>query len=223
MGNLGRIGKFLKDRGHDIGEIGFSTWSAVRKPYFRRDYILKSILYINKDEEVTREKNIEIKEGRVFTSFVGKESATLIVSPKAKVWEVVRCSAFYHCDGIRKEVFRENAIDCFLDFFDIPVVEGYCYLYKRVKSNYSDYYTGEYRYFPGTVVTALDWIDNDRITCGYGLHLAPTLELSKIWNEGGGSRLLICRVAIKDISIFIYRIVQVRCREVEVISEINNE
>jgi len=181
---------------------------------------MKSILYADKNEEITSNNVIKISEGRVFTSFIGKNPATLIVSPKAKVWEVVRCSAFYHHDGIREEVFRENAVECFLDFFGILVVDGFCSLYKRVKSDFSDYYTGKYSYHPGAIVTAVDWVDNDRITCGYGLHLAPTLELSKIWNEGVGSRLLLCKVAIKDISVFVYRIVQLRCRQVEVLSEL---
>lgn len=184
---------------------------------------MRSILYIPEDEEITRDKVIEIKEGTVFTSFIGEKPATLSVSPGAKVWEVVRCAAYYHHDGIREEVSKENMTDCFLSFFDIPVLDGFCGLYKRVKADYSDYYTGTYKYHPGSIVTASDWIANDRITCGYGLHLAPTLELSKMWNEGAESKLLFCRVAITDMSIFPYRIVQVRCRQVEVIRELEEE
>jgi len=184
---------------------------------------MKSILYMDENEVVTKDRVIEIQEGQVFTSFIGKEPATLKVSPEAKVWEVVRCAAYYHHDGIREQVVRENAVNCFLNFFGIPVVDGFCTLYKRVKSNFIDYYTGDYLYLPGMVVTAADWIDNDRITCGYGLHLHPTLELSRIWNEGNGSRLLLCKVAIEDMSIFPYKIVQVRCRQIEVLREVQED
>jgi hypothetical protein len=181
---------------------------------------MRSILYIDKKEEVTNDEIIEIKEGTVYTSFIGKKPASLIVSPEAKVWEVIRCSAYYHHGGIKEEVSKENILRCFLDFFEIPVVNGCCFLYKRVKNDFSDYYTGTYKYYPGSTVTASDWIENDRIICGYGLHLAPTLELSKMWNEGNGSRLLLCKVAASDISIFPYRIVQARCRQVSVEKEI---
>lgn len=181
---------------------------------------MRTILYVEENEEITKDDLIEIKEGTVFTSYIGEKSATLLVSPEAKVWEVMRCAAFYHHNGIREEVSKENITACFLDFFDIPVVDGFCSLYKRVQADYSDYYTGTYKYHLGSIVTAADWIANDRITCGYGLHLAPTLELSKIWNEGPESRLLLCRVAIDDMSIFPYKIVQVRCRQAIVIREL---
>jgi hypothetical protein len=183
---------------------------------------MRSILYVDQNEEITKEEVIEIKEGVVFTSFIGKKPATLIVNPEARVWEVVRCSAYYHHDGIRDEVNKENILECFFGFFGIPTTKGFCTLYKRVKADFSDYYTGSYKYHPGATVTADDWIANDRITCGYGLHLAPTIELSRMWNEGAGSRLLLCRVAINDISIFPYRIVQVRCRQVFVEKEIED-
>jgi len=117
---------------------------------------MKSILYMDENEVVTKDRVIEIQEGQVFTSFIGKEPATLKVSPEAKVWEVVRCAAYYHHDGIREQVVRENAVNCFLNFFGIPVVDGFCTLYKRVKSNFIDYYTGDYLYLPGMVVTAAD-------------------------------------------------------------------
>ncbi len=184
---------------------------------------MRTILYADENEEITTNNLITIKEGVVFTSFIGEKPATLLVSPEAKVWEVVRCAAYYHHNGIREQVVRENAVDCFLSFFGIPVVDGFCTLYKRVKSDFTDYYTGNYKYLPGTVVTAADWIDNDRITCGYGLHLHPTLELSKMWNEGNGSRLLLCKVAIEDMSIFPYKIVQVRCRQIEVLRELQED
>ena len=177
---------------------------------------MKEILFI--DQSVispTTNSEIEIEaDSRAFVSFIGKSPAKLIIKGNnIKVWEVIRCGARYHHDGICEAVTKENATHFYCDFYDITIkANGYIDLYKRVKDDFTDYFSGTYKYLPGTKVTALDWIANDRIVCGNGLHLCATKEQSEQWNEGG--RLLKCEVRFEDICIFPYNISQVRCREV---------
>ena len=173
---------------------------------------LKEILFIESRGLITYSKEIIIGDGeRVFTSFIGKQPANTIVSPTAKVWEVIRCGARYHHDGKCENITKENAVAFFCDFYDLEIKSGdIVELWKRVRDDFTDFFSGTYEYLPGEKVTATDWIPNDRIVCGNGLHLAPTKELSELWNEGG--RLLKCEVARKDMCIFPYNITQVRCR-----------
>lgn len=179
---------------------------------------MKSILFIQRHESITFEPDIIVGPGEcIFTSFIGKHPAKLQVDETAKVWEVVRCGARYHRGGQVKDINKDNAVFLFCDFFNLKIEMEKIELWKRVKDDFTDFFSGEYKYFPGTVVTAHDWIPNERIVCGNAIHLAPTKELSEQWNEEG--RLLKCIVALEDICIFPYNISQVRCRQVQVKEE----
>jgi hypothetical protein len=166
---------------------------------------------------ITLTPEIIVEDGeRVFTSFIGKSPANLVVNKNAKVWEVIRCGARYHHNGICEDINAQNSAIFFCDFYDLPVRQNtWCKLYKRVKDDFSDYFSGTYKYYPGETVTALDWVSNERIVCGNALHLSATREQSLQWNEGG--KLLKCEVNLRDMCVFPYNITQVRCREVQVL------
>ncbi len=158
----------------------------------------------------------------VFTSFIGYAPAELIVHDnEAKVWEVKRCSAKYHHHGECEAITPGNAARFFCDFYELPVKDGSCELLKRTDTRYRDYYSGEYDYSPGRTVTATDWAPIERIVCGNALHLCARMSQSKQWHKEG--RLLRCRVALEDMCIFPYNICQVRCRQVYVVEELEED
>jgi hypothetical protein len=180
---------------------------------------IHEVLFIeSKGITVTTEDTLIVNEGRLFLTFIGKNPLIPVVNKRAKVWAVVRCGARYYHDGTYEEINKENSSRLFCDFYNLLIQNGCCELYKRVKDNYTDFFSGTYTYFPETVVTAADWIANERIVCGNALHLSATKEQSEQWNEGG--RLLKCRVKLEDMCVLPYNILQVRCREVFVLKEI---
>lgn len=137
----------------------------------------------------------------------------------ARIWDVRRCHVLYH-DGkfVRKPLTSFELTSCFIHFYNLPVFNDKVFLFKCVRKDYKDYYTGKLNYLPGTVVEAEDWSPINNIVCGNGLHLAPTKQTALQWNEDG--RILNCEVNVNDISIFPYNISQARCKKIFVKSEI---
>lgn len=177
------------------------------------------IIYIDDPTLITHQTHIMVHKGQnAVVSFIGNKPGNIHFHPDSKVWNVCRCYAEYIRNGVIERVTRENSARLFCDFYGLNVNNGICHLYKRVRSDYRDYFSGEYDYSPGNVVTAIDWIDNERIVCGNALHLCATIRQSSQWNEGG--KLLLCSVRTSDMCVFPYRINQVRCREVVVIEDI---
>lgn len=164
------------------------------------------------------EKIIVPDNTRAFTSFIGKSPPELVISETAKVWEVVRCGAVYHHNGIKEVVTKLNSAKLFCDFYDLEIKKDgnyeCCNLYKYVNDDLTDYFSGKLKYVPGTDVYAYDWLDNERIVCGNALHLVAQKKQAEQWNEGG--RLLKCTVRLNDMCVFPYNISQVRCKMVYV-------
>ena len=178
----------------------------------------KNIMYVDTPGLITYEKEIEVTDGEpTFVSFIADQPPRIYGSHRSKVWQVMRCYARYSHSGSWEHITPENSAYFFCHFYDIPIKDGKCLLYKRVRRDYTDYFSGKYSYAIGSIVTALDWDCNPLIVCGRALHLAPTIDLSAQWNEDG--RLLLCEVDLKDMSVFPYNISQVRCRSVLVLQE----
>lgn len=151
---------------------------------------------------------------KAFVSFIGKVPVTGKFPKAAHVWQTARCSAFYHHNGKSIEVTLENSVELFCKFHGIEVKNGGCELFKSTRMDFKDFYTGNYDYRPGKTVQAVDWIDCPKILCGNALHLAPTLEIAKQWNEDG--RIFKCKVKLKDMNVNPYNVSQVRCKSVDV-------
>ena len=102
------------------------------------------------------------------------------------------------------------------DFLDIYPADkkGDVVLYKSVRDNNTDFYTGKIKY-EGTV-TCPDWDSDNHRQCGGGLHLSPLPELALNYNQG---KLLKCKVNKKDFVVFPNDITKVRCKKVTVIGE----
>ena len=91
---------------------------------------------------------------------------------------------------------------------------GEILLYKSVKDDNTDFYSGKIKYI-GKVICP-DWDDNPNRECGGGLHLSPTPELAKSFNNG---KIKKCIVEQKNFVVYPKNIDKVRCKEVEVIED----
>jgi hypothetical protein len=94
--------------------------------------------------------------------------------------------------------------------------QGNVTLYKSVNpKNNTDFYTGKIKY-EGTVICP-DWISDNTLECGRGLHLSPIPYQALNYNDG---KLLECKVNKKDFVVFPNDITKVRCKKVTVIKEV---
>jgi hypothetical protein len=181
---------------------------------------MRSIFAIDDTTELTGMGEFETVDGATFITFLGRTPPPVLVAYGAMLWRVLRCGAELHIGLNVQTITEENSARLFCLFHGLDVTDnGTTILYKRVRDDFTDYFSGSLRYEVGRSVTAPDWVANPRIVAGNALHLAPSLELSRQWNEGG--RLLKCRVALSDMCVCPYNPTQVRCRRVDVLEEVH--
>jgi hypothetical protein len=127
----------------------------------------------------------------------------------------------FECDFVHKsdipviktKTFQHDLVS-FLEIY--PAKRKIVVLYKSVNpENNCDFYTGQIKY-EGTVICP-NFDPNPERQCGSGLHLSPTPELARSYNNG---KVLECHVHIDDIVIYGPDISKVRCRKVKVIGEV---
>ena len=80
----------------------------------------------------------------------------------------------------------------------VEIKNQYVILYKTVQDNFCSHYTNNVKYLIGQEVVAPDWKPDDKIECGNGLHLSPTIQQSITFNQSG--IYLACRVRLSDIA-----------------------
>ncbi len=80
----------------------------------------------------------------------------------------------------------------------IEIKNQYIILYKSVKSDFCSYKTDNVKYIIGKETVAPDWDKDSDIECGKGLHLSPTIQQARLFNDGG--LCLACRVKLSDIA-----------------------
>jgi hypothetical protein len=109
-----------------------------------------------------------------------------------------------------------NDLESFLRIYkDNIQPDGRILLYKMVKADGTDHYSGTIKY-EGTVICP-DWDPDPLVQCGGGLHLSPSASLAKFYHPTG--KLLKCLAHPDDIVVYGPDITKVRCRKVEVIDE----
>jgi len=91
-------------------------------------------------------------------------------------------------------------------------------LYKSVKEDGCDHYTGKIKY--EGVVECPDFDPDPTRQCGGGLHLSPTPYDALRYHDG---KVLECRVDRKDIVVYATDVTKVRCRKVTVVGEWKQE
>jgi len=110
----------------------------------------------------------------------------------------------------------------FINIYGVKKTKTKLTLYKFVQSNFTDFYTGKVKYKIGKVVECPGWDSNLNNECGGGLHLSPSINYCKRFNDSKDGHALKCEVAIKDIVVhpnpqYPYK---VRCRKTKVLEEI---
>jgi hypothetical protein len=80
----------------------------------------------------------------------------------------------------------------------VEIKNQYVLLYKTVQDNFCSHYTNSVKYLIGQEVVAPDWKPDDKIECGNGLHLSPTIQQAMTFNQSGV--YLACRVKLSDIA-----------------------
>ena len=96
------------------------------------------------------------------------------------------------------------------------------FLYKFVQQDYTDFFTGKVKYKVGATIECPDWNTDINKECGGGLHLSPSIEFCKQFNDHPNGRTLKCEVATDDILVhpnprYPFK---VRCKRVKVLEEI---
>lgn len=84
----------------------------------------------------------------------------------------------------------------FIKHNDIEIdKDGNVIAYKRVKSNYRDYYSGEFDNTPGKTVSEPRWLvdEDNTVTCSKGLHVCSKSYLPSY--HGGSGKIVRCRVS----------------------------
>ena len=109
----------------------------------------------------------------------------------------------------------------FINIYEVKKIKAKLTLYKFVQANFTDFYTGKIEYKIGQIIKCPDWDNNEETECGGGLHLCPSVEDCKRFNNAKSGHALKCEVDIKDIVVhpspqFPFK---VRCRKVKVIEE----
>jgi hypothetical protein len=128
------------------------------------------------------------------------------VTEKDDSAQVIVCPRVLHDIGSFCDIYKQNMVG-----------KTAITLYKTVKADFTDHYTGEITYAADTELTCLDWDPNPKRQCGGGLHLSPTPYLALSYHQGN---IMKCEVKINDIVIYAPDITKVRCRMVKVLEEV---
>jgi len=92
--------------------------------------------------------------------------------------------------------------------------DGRILLYKSVKEDNTDFYSGKIKY--AGIVECPDWDADENRQCGGGFHLSPTESLARSYNNG---KIKKCLVRLIDFVVHPHDITKVRCRKVEVLED----
>jgi hypothetical protein len=173
-------------------------------------------LWGNSHAELWENSHAELR-GNSHAELWGNSHAVLWGNSHAVLWgnshAVLRenshaqCKSPYAC-GILKSITAQCsgrsvgskpiAPKAYLLSCGVPVKNQYVILYKSVRPNGTSHQTCNVRYDIGKPTVAPDWAPKYKEECGKGLHLSPTIQQARSFNDSG--LYLACRVNIKDIA-----------------------
>ena len=84
----------------------------------------------------------------------------------------------------------------------INIENNRIHLYKCVNKDGTDFRTGKINYLSDEEIVAPDWDEDFKGECGFGLHLADSIESAKFFVMGKDFRLLMVSVDINDCRVF---------------------
>jgi hypothetical protein len=170
-------------------------------------------------------------EARDNSSVVASENSIIKIYSKFIIIEAKENSIIIFYDIEKSNFKKDNSVRVIktktvhhtnkvLDYFNkSDIKDNKVILYKIVKDDYTDFYSGKIEYKVGDKIVCPDWVDNNNIECGNGLHLSKKLIDAKKYNKPG--KILKCEVDINDMNVYSngYQN-KFRCKKVKVIEEI---
>ena len=148
------------------------------------------------------------------------DNATVEAWGNATVLKMVK-SVIAECFGNASSKLWEESVYTIYDLKKMTDQDenGEIILYKCVDPETScDFRTGTIKYEIGKESIAPDWVNDNTIQCGNGLHLSPTALGTLKYNSG---KVLKCLVSPNDVCVYASDISKVRCRAVRPIAVVN--
>jgi len=168
----------------------------------------------------------------VYISMNAKITNILDISVKILEAKQQAIIVYQDCDGspskkdttvhIIKTKKSEFTLENFIKIYDVQKKsKNKLILYKFVQHDFTDFYSGKTKYEVGKTVTAIDWNPDNSIECGGGLHLCPSIDYCKKFNNSKNGHALQCEVNIKDILVHSNPLYphKIRCKQCKVIKE----
>ena len=129
-------------------------------------------------------------------------------------------------DAIVREDFKyPRSVEEWCRWYGIKINNGTVKLFKAVREDYTDFYSGEIKYEIGKVVECPDWDDEFTGECGHGLHLSAIPSGALYFVSTGEKYVLLeCEVNLEDIRIYNngkpFYPFKVRCKKVKVLRKV---
>jgi len=121
------------------------------------------------------------------------------------------------CDNIKKEKCPKNDTEAYVLIHGLekhPDNPKLVKLYKSVKADDTDFYTGKIHYEKGKEIICPDWDSKYNGECGQGFHLSPTFEMAQQYNVGKCKSFW---VHVNDFKVYPPNLTKVRAKKVLVI------
>ena len=160
------------------------------------------------------------------------DSVTIVIARQQSVLVYQNCKGNPKKKDATVQVIRTQkatyALENFVKIYDVQKVSKCSkkiILYKYVKHDYTDFYSGKIKYEVGKTVEAPDWNADNDIECGGGLHLSSSIEYCKQFNDSKDGHALQCEVLITDIVVHPnpQSPFKIRCKKCYVAKEIKDK
>ena len=160
-------------------------------------------------EYVSGSAVVKYVSGSAVVKYVSGNSIVKILSDSVKINNIGAESTIVlqGCDIIVGNIYdnativkhkkAKYSINEFINRFNVEKTDNGIILYKIVNDNYKDHWTNTVNYkTKSDIVKCPDWLEDNTIECGNGLHLSPSVHFCKQFNNKGIA--LKCEVLILD-------------------------
>ena len=142
-------------------------------------------------ESVYGNSIVKVLSSHVKINNIGAESTIILQDCDIIVGNI------YDNATIVKHKKAKYSLNEFINRFNVEKTDNGIILYKIVNDNYKDHWTNTVNYkTKSDIVECPDWLEDNAIECGNGLHLSPSVHFCKQFNNKGIA--LKCEVPILD-------------------------
>jgi len=227
---------------YDSAQVGYmyssaqvrSMSSSTRVGYMYDSARIKNMYNSSQVEYMSNSSRVEYMSDLAQVKYISMNSTVKILSDSVIIHEARQNAILIYQDctgslGIKDDSVTINYtkraeynLDNFIRGYDVKTENNKLVLYKFVRKNYTDFFTSKIKYKIGTIVKCPDWNSDIDRECGGGLHVSPSIEFCKRFNNSKDGHALKVLVDPKDIIVhpnpqYPYKI---RCRQLEVLEEI---